>query len=110
MSNAGCYPDKSPKVNRLLHTLSDETRREIVHYFENTSDGQSATMEELVDYLATRIPHVDETQLRTMLWHQHLPILRERGWVEMDYREDRIRYRGKSEARQFLQDLLAVFE
>jgi DNA-binding transcriptional ArsR family regulator len=110
LANAGCDPGKSPQVDGLLDTLSDETRREIVRYFENTSDGQSATIEELVDYLTARIPHADQKLLETMLWHQHLPVLRERGWIEIDYREDQIRYRNKSEARQFLQDLVAVFD
>jgi DNA-binding transcriptional ArsR family regulator len=110
MSSAACYPDKSPKVSQLLHTLEDEIRREILNYFENASDSPSAALNELVRHIAARVPYVAEAELRSCLWHQHLPLLRERGWIEFDYRNDRVRYHGHDDARRFLLDIADVFE
>lgn len=107
MATGSCYPDKAPKVDRLFDTLSDHLRREVIHYFENR-DG-TATSDELVSHVATRVPHLDHDEVEALLWHRHLPQLREHGWLDVDYRTDTIRYHGHDSARQWVQEMHDVF-
>jgi hypothetical protein len=93
-------------VDRLFDTVSDHLRREAINYFEHR-DG-TATRDELVDHVASRVPHLEREEVEALLWHRHLPRLRENGWLEVDYRTDTIRYQGHESAAQWTRKMHRV--
>lgn len=104
-----CYPEKAPTVDRLLDTLRDPIRREIVHYFENLAESPTSTLDDLAAHLAERMPaHAYETLL-VVLPQTHLPKLESRGWLDYETRSGRITYHGHGEAERLLGDVRAVF-
>lgn len=109
MATEGCYPEKARQLDRLFDTLGSDTRREIVFYFENVVSDPLASLGELTTHLDGRMPHVDASTLRVTLWHQHLPVLESRGWVDVDRRNLTIRYRGNDDAQQLLREVADVF-
>ena len=110
MGTSHCYPEKAPKVNLLLDTLSNNINREICHYFENHASSDTATLDVIVTHVTNRVPGVAPTNIRTKLHHVHLPKLEERGWLDYDPHSRTIRYHGHEHAERLLSDLLAVFE
>ncbi len=100
-----CYPDKAPKTNQLLNTLSHNLRREVIHYFENFESKNTATVEDLSTHIARRVPGVDQEQVSLELTHNHLPMLESNGWAEYDSRMRRVRYRGHNSADDLLAEL-----
>lgn len=109
MSSYRCYPGKAPKVNRLLDTLSDDIRRELIHFFENFAPDDAASLEKIVSHIEGRVPTVDDAELRIALRHTHLPRLEERGWIEFDDRTGDVRYHGHEQAEELLGELTAIF-
>lgn len=109
METAPCYPEKAPKVDRILDTLSSSLRREIIHYFENDSHGMTTTVEELVAHLDEQVPDYDREELATVLLHNHLPKLQSREWLEFERRSESIRYYGHDSAEQLLREVAEVF-
>lgn len=109
MSLSQCYPDKAPKVNRLCEILSDDLRREIIHFFENYHTEDTARLETVAEHIADRVPGTDLEEITVELRHRHLPKLDEYGWIDFDPREDGIRYRGHDRAARLLDDLRDVF-
>lgn len=110
MGATECYPDKAPRVDRLMDTLSSDLRREVVHYFENFASGRTATVEELVAHVDQRVPHRDREELVVALRHSHLPKLQARGWIDLDDRNDTVQYHGHDSVEQLLRELVEVFE
>lgn len=110
MSVEDCYPNKAPKVDKLLQTLSDSVRREIIHYFENHTVKQTASLDELVAHIENRIPAKPIEDLWILLSQDHVPSLEARGWLEFDAESNVIRYHGHDEAARLLKDVLDVFE
>ena len=92
-----------------MDTLSDSDRREAIHYFENHSSQMTATVDELVTHMDTRVPDKDREELSIVLLHNHLPKLQSRGWLEFEHRSKTIRYHGHESVEQLLEDMLAVF-
>lgn len=109
MASTECYPERSPKIDSLLETLSDNLRREVIHYFENHTDADSATLTELVNHIDNRVPDKDAQEVRMELHHQHLSRLHKRGWLEYDTRHDDIHYSGRDSAEELLTKLVDVF-
>lgn len=109
MTHQACYPDKAPKIDLLLDTLSHHLRREIIYYFEQCTDAETATYDELFTHLHDRLPDPRQERLKTKLVHQHLPKLASRDWIECDPRSDVIRYYGHESAAVWLQELHDVF-
>lgn len=104
-----CYPEKAPKVDELLQTLSNSIRREIIHYFENHNEGTMASLEELVAHIDNRMPTKTTDELWVTLYQAHLPKLQSKGWLEFDTRSDTITYHGHHQAEQLLREVHGVF-
>ena len=109
MSASKCYPDKAPKVNRLLDTLSNHLRRELIYYFECVVETDVATLDEIVSHINARVPETTADSLKISVMHIHLPKLEERGWIDYDPRTGDIHYRGHVSAEEFLDDVKEVF-
>lgn len=109
MVASSCYPETGPTIDRILDTLSDSHRREIIYYFETVADGPTATVEELVGRLEERVPDRDRRELTTAIHHHHLPKLQSRGWLEFDRRSGTVRYEGHQSVAALLEELAAAF-
>jgi hypothetical protein len=110
MSSGEYYPDKAREVNKLLETLADPHRRELILYFESRSQTETDSLEAVVSHIDDRMPSTGQAEIETALHHTHLPKLMDRGWVDYDQRQDTIRYQGHEDAEQRLTELLAVFD
>lgn len=109
MSPQACYPDKAPEINTLCDTLGHHLRRELIYYFEECTDAESATYDELLTHLHNRLPDANQVRLKCNLVHKHLPKLADRDWISYDPRSEEIRYYGHETAAPLLRDLHAVF-
>lgn len=93
----------------MFETLSQNLRREVIHYFENHTDSDSAPLSDIVTHIERRVPQSDRESIRTALHHQHLPLLHDRGWIDYDTRQSDIHYHGKESAEEFLTEMASVF-
>lgn len=109
MSSQGCYPNKSPVVDSVLESLSNNIRREVIRYFEDSNNGDTAQLEELATSICNRVPSEDRKQLIQTLHHQHLPRLDKNDWLEYDTRHGDIRYRGNERAKPLIREVCAIF-
>ena len=98
MVSVTCYPNKAPKMDRLMDTLSNSDRRVAIHYFENHNSGTAAMVDEVVTHIDTKVPHKDREELSLVLLHHHLPKLQSRGWLEFEHRSQTIRYHGLNQS------------
>lgn len=105
-----CYPERAPRANELLDVLSHHLRREVIAYFEKHTDQSATSFEELVDHVAGQVPDPTAEELAVPLFHRHLPMLSEHGWLEFDRRSERIRYHGHQHAGAWLREMGAMFE
>ncbi|WP_436923210.1 DUF7344 domain-containing protein [Halosimplex amylolyticum] len=105
MPPADCYPEEANAVDEILGALAHHLRREIINYFENEAAGDTATIDEIGDYIDTRMPDGDRENLPTVLVHKHLPKLESVGWLEFDQRNGEVRYRGLESAPELLGDV-----
>lgn len=110
MSSAGGYPENPLKADELFGVLSHHARRELVFYFESAAPDDTASIDEVVGHIDTRVPSSNRAELRNSLQHAHLPKLVENGWVDYDARTGEIRYLGHDFAAPLLTDITAVFE
>lgn len=110
MSSSGCYPEKSPQINRLLDTLADNIRRELIYYFENFTSDETASLDAVATHIERRVPSKNQSELRYSLHHSHLPKLEENGWIDYDNRTNDIRYHGHEQVVPLLGDLIDVFD
>ena len=102
-------PDQGPVVDDLLQTLCHRVRREVIRYFEESTERGDATLPELVAHLDERLPAETEERLRIKLTHTHLPKLEKRGWLDYDPDTGHIVYNGHDAAKQLLSELHALF-
>ncbi|MBX0296700.1 DUF7344 domain-containing protein [Haloarcula nitratireducens] len=109
MSSEPCHPNNAPRVDQLFELLSHTLRREIILFFENDADSQTATVDDLVSHLAGRVPTVNEDDLEIKLTHVHLPKLAGVGWLDYDRRTETVRYYGHDHAERWLEDLCTAF-
>lgn len=109
MSAEKCYPDKAPKVDALLNTLSHSVRREVIHFFENHSQEPAAGLDELAAHIAERMPEQTRENLILELPQTHLSILESRGWLVYSDETGEVTYHGNGDAERLLGDVLKVF-
>lgn len=109
MASSECYPDKAPRVNRLLKTLSSPRRREVIHYFEAHAEADTDSLVAVVSHVDKRTPETNPAEVEVALHHMHLPKLEESGWIDYEPDERRIHYHGKDHPGPLLSELAAVF-
>lgn len=109
MTSQACYPEKAPKVNKMLDILYHHLRREIIHYFETHTDDETAAIDDVIIYLDKRVPEESTETLHTELRHHHLPKLAESGWINYDTRTGHIQYLGHDQATQWLDEIRVMF-
>lgn len=103
------FSDNSPEVDKLLDTLSNALRRGIIDYFENVVDQVTANLDDIIQYINSRISDSSHQELATLFMHKHLPKLQARDWLDYDSRTKDIQYYGHDNAADLLDDLQAVF-
>ena len=103
------YSDKDQKVNDVTEALGHHLRREVVHYFENGTSDETASLEDLASHIAQRVPEMNQEIATLHLAHIHVPKLQSYGWVEYDPRTQQIRYRGHDSAEILLAELSEIF-
>lgn len=108
MPTQPCHPNKAPQVDEVLDTLSHHLRREILDYFENSLDSDTASVDEVVAHLNRRVPGETRQSLRLKLRHNHLPKLADRDWLTHDAYAGRIHYTGHDQAKQWLEEICGV--
>lgn len=109
MNHEAYYPDKAPKIDTLLDALGHHLRREIIYYFENCTESETATFQEVLTHIHDRLPDTMHEQLEVKLAHNHLPKLADRGWLEYDPRTKQIRYFGHESAASLIRELPVLF-
>lgn len=109
MASNECYPDKAPRVNRLLKTLSSPRRRELIHYFESHAEADTDSLAAIVSHIDRRTPETNPVEVEAALHHTDLPKLQERGWIDYEPDERKIHYHGKDHAEPLLSELAAAF-
>lgn len=110
MEQEPCYPDKAPKVDRLLVDLSNALRREVILFFEDNPDRDTVSVDNIASHLDHRVPHMDRKGLRVELVHAHLPKLDEGGWIEFESTKEDVQYNGNKEAKRYLGEVADIFE
>lgn len=104
MTNGPDYGTKS--LEDILRSLADDHRRYVIEYLSET-DGEVASLNELVDYVATHCSDAfgpEEVAIR--LHHVCLPKLDDAGLLEYDSRSETVRYRPEP----LVEDLLDRLE
>ena len=109
MSTDDCYPEKRERADELLTVLANPIRREIVHYFENHIEAPDASLEELTNHLADRLPAESQDNLMLTLPQTHLSKLQSQGWLSYDTQTGEITYHGNKEAKQLLTEIRDMF-
>ncbi|WP_152421648.1 DUF7344 domain-containing protein [Halogeometricum pallidum] len=95
---------KDPVPDSAFRCLATERRRQILGYVRN-SDGDTASFDDLVDHVIGRegpSSTLDREQVALDLYHRHLPILADRGVIDVDDRTERVRYNGDEEMETVL--------
>jgi len=103
------YSDKAQKVNEVTEALSHHLRREVVHYFENCTSDETATLKDLASHIAQRVPEMNQENATLHLVHTHVPKLESHGWVEYDHHTQQVRYRDHDSAEVLLAELDEIF-
>ena len=93
------------EIDTLLETLSHPLRREIIRYFENCAETETAALEDLLGHIEQEVQSETREQTKIQLVHQHLPKLSETEWLEYDPGADAVQYYGKDEAKQAIEDI-----
>ncbi|MFW5948323.1 MAG: DUF7344 domain-containing protein [Halolamina sp.] len=109
MATAECYPAKAPRVDDLLETLNNPVRREVVHFFENYTDAQTADLDEITTHIERRVSAEIGEDLRVKLTHTHLPKLDDYGWLNYHATTGTVQYHGHSHADEWLTELRNIF-
>lgn len=109
MATQPCYPTKAPEIDDVLDVLGHYLRRELIDYFENQTDDQIASFDELFAHIDRRVPHETGDSLGLQLRHTHLPRLDAHGWVDYDTRREEIHYHGHDRVETWLTELHGVF-
>lgn len=104
-----CHPAKRERADELLSTLSNPIRREVIHYFENYTEGPNSSLDELTTHIADRMPAESQENLMLKLPQTHLPKLQSQGWLSYDTQTRQIRYHGNEEAKRLLTDVRDMF-
>lgn len=87
-------------IDRMFSALRTETRRSVLAYFE-TSARQTASLDDLTEYVATHRTATDDRPreaIRRRLHHMALPKLDDVGFIDYDPRTTTVRYRDQGPA------------
>ncbi|MDS0299373.1 ArsR family transcriptional regulator [Halogeometricum sp. S1BR25-6] len=87
---------EDPTSDSVFRCLADERRRHILGYFRN-SDDDTASFDDLVDYVTEREGQSsapDREAVAIDLHHRHLPILADYGVIDFDDRAESVQYNG----------------
>ncbi|MDS0298274.1 ArsR family transcriptional regulator [Halogeometricum sp. S1BR25-6] len=90
----------------VFRCLADERRRHILGYFRN-NDGDTASFDDLVDYVTQREGQPTAPDRETVaidLYHRHLPMLANYGVIDVDDRTESVRYTGDGKIEAVLGD------
>ncbi|WP_276301674.1 ArsR/SmtB family transcription factor [Halorussus lipolyticus] len=79
-------------IDHVFRAMAHPLRREVLCLLARRDDGV-AELTDLSERLADRAPDRTDEELQTVLYHDHLPRLREAGLVEFDDRTGTARYR-----------------
>lgn len=85
-------------IDRVYSALATETRRAVLAYFD-ASDTQTASLDDLTEYIATRQSGAaarTRDQVKMRLHHVGLPKLDDVGFIDYDARTTTVRYRERS--------------
>ena len=93
------------EIDALLETLCHPLRREIIKYFENCSETETAALEELLGHLEEELSIETRERAKMQLLHQHLPKLSETEWLAYDPDSDAVQYYGNDEAKRLIEDI-----
>lgn len=97
-------------IDRVCSLLATDTCRAVLAYFD-ASTTQTASLDDLTEYVATRQPNTrtrERVQLR--LHHVGLPKLEGAGFVDYDVRTATVRYRGRDTAADWGALVAAVMD
>lgn len=104
------FPSESTRdLDTFLDTLGHPLRRETIRYFEHGCGPQVVSVDAFVDHIGDRVPSQSPRLLRMALVQKHFPKLAGRGWLEVDYHADEIRYRGNDAAEELVEEVSALF-
>lgn len=103
------YLNEVSETSKLLRTLSNPVRRQIIKFFEEKTETKSVSLKVLCNHLNRRLPGKVEEGIRMSLSQNHLPTLDSRGWLTYDEETSLITYHGHDEAVECLQELLHIF-
>lgn len=90
-------------IDRVFAALATETSRSVLAYFE-ASDSQTASIDDLTEYIAARQSASDArtpAQLRVRLHHTDLPKLDDAGLIDYDPRTTTVRYREEHSVKEW---------
>lgn len=114
--NGNC-PDGGPQqpclsVDAILELLANHRRRDLLDFFQNSST-QAAPLQEVTEHLtACELDRVGEhpgfDQLRTELFHTHIPKLADTGLLEYDERSEQLRYWPNERVEKWLNHIHAM--
>jgi hypothetical protein len=93
------------EIDTLLETLRHPLRREILRYFENCAETETAALEERLGHIEQEVPPETCKQAKMQHIHQHLPKLSETEWLEYDRQSDAVQYYGNDEAERLIEDI-----
>lgn len=110
MSGDAHCPSEATAVDTLFDTLSHHIRREVIRYFEQEAEGDTATLRELVVRISEQNTQVDSHQTEVSLAQIHLPKLADRGWIAYDRTDGQIRYYGNDRVGQRLGRVCEIFD
>ena len=78
----------------IYRCLADARRRDVLRYLREADDG-TASVDDLTAYVVeqeTNSPVPDREKVAVSLYHTHLPMLADEGFVEFDERSGTVRY------------------
>jgi hypothetical protein len=97
----------TPSIDDVFELLSNDRRRRVCLYLQRTGV-EVATLQNLVDALATGAGDEERERLAISLHHRHLPKLDQAGIVDYDPRSNTARYWGQPTVEKWAEHVEAV--
>lgn len=89
-------------IDRIYSALATETGRAVLAYFDASST-QTASVDDLTEYIVTRQSADSRTrkQVQLHLYHVRLPKLQDAGFIDYDARTATVRYPERSTSEEW---------